>query len=102
MIDRTDFDKMIKLYKKVMIEPLVFSRTYNHLECDEYDTIEVVYSYNPADFSVRFGAIRKRPDMYVIDQMHCVLADVHMFDIERWYDEYMQIVEKSKDWKWEH
>jgi len=102
MIDREDFNKMIKLYQKVMIEPLVYNRTYNHLERDEYDKIEIIHSYNPTDFSVRFGAIRKRPDKYVIDKMQCELADVHMFDIERWYDEYNTIIEKSKEWKWEY
>ena len=102
MIDREDFNKMIRLYQKVMIEPLVYNRTYNHLERDEYDKIEVVHFYNPSDFSVRFGAIRKRPDEYVIDKMQCILADIHMFDIERWYDEYKQLIEKSKEWKWEY
>ena len=103
MIDRADFNKMINLYQKVMIEPLVNEKiTYNHLERDEYDKIEVIHSYNSTGYAVRFGAIRNRPNKYVIDKMYCVLADVHIFDIERWYDEYMLLIEKSKEWKWEH
>jgi hypothetical protein len=103
MIDREDFNKMIKLYQKVMIEPLVNGEiTYKHLERDEYDKIEAIHFYNPTDYSVRFGAVRKRPDRYAIDKMHCVLADVHIFDIERWYDEYSTIIEKSNKWEWEY
>ena len=103
MIDRTDFNKMINLYQKIMIEPLVNRGTpYRYLERDEYDNIEVIHFYNSTDYSVRFGATRKRPDKYVIDKMQCILADVHMFDIERWYDDYNGLIEKSKEWKWEY
>lgn len=101
MKSREEFDKMIRLYQKFMIEPLVENGTpYIFLENDKYDAIKIVHSYNLTDYSVRFVAIRERSDMYVINKMDCILADVHMFDIERWYEDYLKLIEKSKEWKW--
>ena len=109
MRSKEDFDKIIRLYQTFMVEPLVYNKTYifldgayNGLEYDDYDKIEVIHSYDPTHYSVRFGVVRKRPDRYMINKMYCVLADVQMFDIERWYDEYSRLIEKSKDWKWEY
>jgi len=102
MRSKEDFDKMINLYQTVMIEPLVNGGIIcKHLERDKYDNIEVIHSYNPIEYSVRFSAIRRRPDRYMINKMYCILADVPMFDIERWYDDYSNLIEKSNDWEWE-
>ena len=98
MTTAEEFNKMVKLYQYVMIEPLAKAK----LDCDKFDRLEFIYDIDSVNNKVIFGLIRKRPDKYAIDKMYCKLSEVEIFTIEYWYNNFSKLLEESERWKWEH
>lgn len=98
MTTAEEFNKKIKLYQRVMIEPLAKTK----LDCDEFDRLEFIYDINNFDNKIIFSVIRKRPDMYAINKMYCKLAEVEIFTINYWYNNFSKLLEEMEKWKWEH
>ena len=96
MLKKEQLDTMINCYKEIMIVP-----SLERLEKDKYDKVELVDNYDATSLTVRFIAVRTRPDKYMINKMYCLLATVSIFEIERWYEEYSKLFANTT-WSWKY